>query len=467
MPKNGATARGRQMATLGTLAHSFFTDSKFGEVLKRLCEDDTLSEDQRLNVKLVSRDYERKKKYPSQFVETLSYATSEAFGKWHEARSKSDFSIFKPSLEKIVKLKREETDLVGYGAHRYEALLEDYEPGLTVKKIDAVFSDVKRELFPFIKQILSRPAPCVDFLEKKYPKDLQWKFSEMMVRQIGYDFSSGRADMAPHPFCTTFGPGDVRITIRSDEHHFNTMFFAAIHEAGHALYELGVVREENYSLPLGTALSLAFHESQSRFWENNIARSLPYWKGNFPRLTEIFPENLRDVSVESFYQAVNRVSQSFIRVEADELTYHAHIYIRYLIEKALISGEIEVGDVPKFWNDRYEEYLGIRPKNDTEGCLQDVHWAYGSMGYFPTYSLGSFYAAQLRAHMKKTLPDFEGMVTRGEMAPLLTWLRENIHRTGRRYTSEELLMKATGEGLQFGHFMDYAKEKYGKIYGIK
>jgi carboxypeptidase Taq len=255
----------------------------------------------------------------------------------------------------------------------------------------------------------------------------------------------------------------VRITIRSAENEFNMMLFAAIHEAGHALYELGLPQQDQYGLPAGSALSMAFHESQSRFWENNIGRSLPFWKGQYGALQKLFPENLQSVPLEAFYRGVNAVEPSFIRVEADELTYHAHIYIRYLIEKALVAGELEVRDVPGFWNDCYEEYLGIRPAHDGEGCLQDVHWSYGSFGYFPTYSFGSFQAAQLHAAMKREMPDFDAKIERGEFAPILKWLREKVHVHGKRYSSDELLKQVTGEELKVSHFMTYVRRKYGSI----
>ena len=466
MPKNGAAFRGQQMATLQALAHEIFVDSKFGDLLQELSTDDTLGESEQLNVKLVTKDYLRKKKYPNSFVQEHARVCADAFSGWQEARAKNDFSLFEPTLKKIVELKRVEAKFLGYTEHPYEALLEDYEPGLTVKKIDEVFDEVKAELFPFIKQLTGKVRPASEFLHKHYAKDKQWNFSEKMVKQMGYDFDSGRADYAPHPFCTTFAPGDVRITIRVDENHFNQMFFAAVHEAGHGLYELGLNQATQYGLPLGQALSLAFHESQSRLWENNIARSQSYWKANFKTLQVAFPENLGTVKMEDFYKAVNRVEPSFIRVEADELTYHAHIYIRYLTEKSLIDGSIEVSDVPKFWNDRYEDYLGIRPPSDSQGCLQDVHWSYGSFGYFPTYSFGSFYAAQLCAQMKKDLPNFINDVESGSMAPLLKWLHDKVHVHGRRYTSSELLTRITGSELKFNYFMDYVREKYGKIYGI-
>lgn len=466
MPKNGAQFRGQQMATISTLAHELFVDSKFGDLLDELAQDETLTDDQRLNVKLTHKDYLRKKKYPHSFVEEHARVTADGFSAWHEARTANKFSLFEPTLKKIVDLKRQEAEFLGFNEHPYEALLEDYEPGLTVKKIDEIFTEVKTQLFPFIKQIMAKQKPRSDFLTRLYPKAKQWNFSEKMVKQMGYDFNSGRADFAPHPFCTTFGPGDVRMTIRVDEHHFNQMLFAAIHEAGHGLYEMGLPLAQHYGQPLGQALSLAFHESQSRFWENKIARSLPYWNGNFKALQEEFPENLKDVTASEFYKAVNRVEPSFVRVEADELTYHAHIYIRYLTEKALIEGQIEVSDVPNYWNDRYEEFLGIRPKNDAEGCLQDVHWSYGSFGYFPTYSFGSFYAAQLLDTMKKEIPNFDASVQAGELAPLLQWLRDKVHVHGRRFTSSELLKATTGSDLKFSYFMDYAKKKYGEIYGL-
>lgn len=466
MPKNGAQFRGQQMATLSTLAHEIFVDPKFGELLNELAQDASLTPEQRLNVELTRKDYLRKKKYPHAFVEEHARVCADAFTAWHEARSTNRFSHFEATLAKIVDLKRQETQFLGFNEHPYEALLEDYEPGLTVKKIDSVFGEVKKDLFPFIKQITAKAKPRHDFLSRHYPKAKQWNFSEKMVKQMGYDFHSGRADFAPHPFCTTFGPGDVRVTIRVDENHFNQMFFAAVHEAGHGLYELGLPLAQNYGQPLGQALSLAFHESQSRFWENKVARSLPYWNANFKTLQHEFPENLNDVSALEFYKAVNLVEPSFIRVEADELTYHAHIYIRYLIEKALIEGQIQVRDVPQYWNDRYEEFLGIRPTKDSEGCLQDVHWSYGSFGYFPTYSFGSFYAAQLQATMKKEIPNYDTSLEKGDLAPLLQWLHDKVHVHGRRYTSGELLQNTTGSDLKFSYFMDYARKKYGEIYGI-
>ena len=464
MPKNGAPARGQQLATLASISHELGTDPKLEELARSLSEEAALSDEQRVNAKISLKDILRRKKYSDRFVEEMSLTTSAAFGGWVEARSKRDWKLFEPHLEKIVKLKLEEAEFLGYEKHPYDALVEDYEPGLTVAKIDEVFGQVKTELFPFIREILKKPKPDASMLSKFYPKARQWNFARGVIEKIGYSFDSGRADDAPHPFCTTFGPEDVRITIRSDEHEFNRMLYAAIHEAGHALYELGLPQAEHCGLPLGNAVSLAFHESQSRFWENSIGRSLPFWTGNFGALQAEFPENLSAVSLDSFYRASNIIEPTFIRVEADELTYHAHIYIRYLVERALISKEIQVKDVPHFWNSKVQEYLGITPGHDSDGCLQDVHWSYGSFGYFPTYSFGSFYAAQLHATMKREVPDFDARVERGEFAPILGWLKKNVHAHGRRYHSEELLTRVTGSGLDFSHFMAYAREKYGALY---
>ncbi len=465
MPKKGGEFRARQIAILQTMAHELFVSDETGKLIKAAMTED-LSEDQKVNLLMVQKDYEKKKKYPIAFVEEMANATASGFNFWHEARTKNDFSLFAPLLEKIVELKRQEARIVGFVNHPYDALMDDYEPGLTIARMEEVFNEVKRDLFPFMKQVIAKHKLRADFIYRKFEKDQQWKFSEKIIRKMGYDFDGGRGDFAPHPFCTTFGPGDVRITLRASENHFNELFFSATHEVGHALYEQGLPMKEHYGLPMGSALSMAFHESQSRFWENNITRSYSFWKGEFAELQKLFPESLSDVSAVEFYRGVNLVEPSLIRVEADELTYHAHIYIRYQIEKSLIEGAIEVKDVPKVWNDLYEEILGIRPSTDAEGCLQDVHWSFGGIGYFPTYSLGSFYAAQLKATILKSIPDLEQQIEKGNFEPALNWLRENIHAHGRKFNSEETLKRVSGSGLKFSYFMEYVRSKYGEIYGI-
>ncbi len=287
-----------------------------------------------------------------------------------------------------------------------------------------------------------------------------------LLKQMGFDFEAGRQDISSHPFTTNFGPLDVRVTTRVNENDFHEMTWSCIHEGGHALYEQGLLAE-NYGLPAGEPISLGIHESQSRLWENNVGRCLPYWKGNYKKLVHLFPENLANVDVTSFYKAINLVKPSLIRTNADELTYHFHILIRFEIEKALIENKITVEELPEYWNSKYKEYLGIDVTDDAHGVLQDIHWSHGSFGYFPTYSLGSFYAAQFYAQAKKDIKGLEAEIEKGNMKPLLNWLREKVHHHGRTLTSNELCLKLTGEALNFNHFMSYAKEKYGFIYNIK
>ncbi len=466
MPKNGARFRAQQMSTLKTLAHEFFVIPHFGALMSDLIHDQKLSEDERRNVELTYSDYQKKKKYPKKFVEEFSQLCGESFSAWDVAKKTNQFTYFEPYLKRLVEFKKQEAEFLGYEAHPYEALMDDYEPGLTVKKVDEVFTDVKTQLFPFIKQVLNKKRVESNILTQHYPKAQQWAVTETLLKQMGYNFDSGRADYTSHPFSTTFAPGDSRITLWVDEKFLSAMIFAGIHEAGHALYEMGVPLEQHYGLPLGQALSMAFHESQSRLWENNIGRSRAFWKSNFALLQNEFPSQLKAVSTEQFYSAINEVSPTLIRVEADELTYHAHVYIRYLIEKALIEGQIQVKDIPAFWSERYKEYLGVAPKTDTEGCLQDVHWSYGAFGYFPTYSLGSFYSAQLMAQMKTENPELERQIEGGDTSYVLNWLRNKIHAHGRKYNSADLLTRTTGSDLKFSYFMDYARKKYGELYGI-
>jgi carboxypeptidase Taq len=297
----------------------------------------------------------------------------------------------------------------------------------------------------------------------RYDKDQQWAFGLELLRQMGYDFEAGRQDVSSHPFTTNFSSQDVRVTTRTAEDNLNEMIWSCIHEGGHALYEQGLPDSE-YGLPSGEYVSLGIHESQSRLWENNVGRSLPYWKCNLPRLKELFPENLKHVSPDDFYKAMNKVQPSLIRTNADELTYHFHILIRFEIEKALIEGTVEVNDLPALWNAKYKEYLGLDVPSDSKGVLQDIHWSHGSFGYFPTYSLGSFYAAQFYAFAARQIPELEAEIEKGNLKPLLDWLRTHIHAEGKMYSAENLCIKITGEKLSFKYFMEYARKKYSGLY---
>lgn len=465
LPEKGAGFRGRQLATLSTIAHDLFTDDSLGDLLHQLKGDGTLSPLQRENVKRILEDYEKGKKYSSGFVHQLSMATSECYHSWIAARKRNDFQVFEPALHKMVALKRQEAELLGYTEHPYNALLDDYEKGATVEMLDILFKQVKKELKPFLDKLLGKPQVDNDFLHQYFDKDQQWQFGLMLLSKMGYDFNAGRQDISEHPFTTSFNPKDVRVTTRIDENDLGNMTWSCIHEGGHALYEQGLP-EEQYGLPAGAAASLSIHESQSRLWENNVGRSFAYWKHFYPELKNVFKAQLSDISLEKFYKGINKVQPSLIRTESDELTYHFHIMIRYELEKRLISGDLQTRDLRQAWNEMYKTYLDITVPDDRNGVLQDVHWSHGSFGYFPTYSLGSFYATQFFNTVQKQLPDLKGQIEMGNLSGLLEWLRTNIHRKGRIYLSEELCKKVTGQPLSFNFYMEYVREKFEHIYEI-
>ncbi|MCB0380457.1 MAG: carboxypeptidase M32 [Flavobacteriales bacterium] len=465
MPEKGSKHRAQQISTLSGIAHDLSTNETFGKLVLKLSKE-KLPELEQLNIKESLKNYERNNKYTTAFVQQMSKTISEAFIAWQEAKQKSDFSIFAPKLKALVKLKREECELLGYKNHPYNAQLDLYEPGATVEDLDILFNDVKKELVPFVQKIANAKQNDEGLMFNYFNKDKQLAYTEELLAQMGYDFKAGRQDISSHPFTTNFGPLDVRVTTRVDENNLNEIMWSSIHEGGHALYEQGLL-EENYGLPAGSYLSLGIHESQSRLWENNVGRSSAYWNHNFKRLQEVFPENLAKYTSEDFYKAMNIVKPSLIRTSADELTYHFHVLIRYEIEKELIAGAIEVDDLPKIWNKKYKDYLNIDVPNDAKGVLQDIHWSHGSFGYFPTYSIGSFYAAQFFNQAKKEIKGIENQIENGDLIPLLNWLREKIHIHGRLFAANELCEKITGEKLNFKHFLDYAKNKYNKLYQLK
>jgi carboxypeptidase Taq len=464
LPKKGVQHRAQQIATLSGMAHELATSEELGKLLEELSKDNSITEVEKKNVVTSLKHYKKATKLTTDFVIRLSNTTSEAFHAWLNARKEDNFDLYIPALEKMVAIQREKAEIYGYEEHPYNALMDDYEPGATVAEIDALFKDVKEQLTPFTQEIFGKAKPDNSFMFKHYPQQKQWDFGIKILAQLGYDFEAGRQDLSEHPFTTSFSPLDVRVTTRVDENNFYDMLWSCIHEGGHALYEQGL-QPEQYGLPCGEAISLGIHESQSRLYENNVGRSLAFWKANYSALQQIFPENLKNVSLETFYKGANIVEPSFIRTDADELTYHFHIMIRYEIEKQLIGGKIEVKDLKEIWNNAYKKYLNIDVPSDKKGVLQDVHWSHGGFGYFPTYSLGSFYAAQFFQQAKKDIPALESEIEKGNMQPLLSWLREKIHQHGKFYTAQEVCEKATGEKLNFSYFMNYAKEKYGEIYG--
>ncbi len=463
MPEHAAQRRGGQISTLTSLAHKKFCSSKTGKLLKKCRKFKHLGDDHMVNIIRTLEDYDKAVKLPSKFVAELSEASSKAYMSWIEARQHNDFGLFSSSLQKLIGLKKKEIEYIGYKSHPYDALLDTYEPRCTVDFLDKLFVEVRKELVPFVANIRSKPVIDNSFLHRHYPKDKQWEFGIYILKQMGYDFKSGRQDISEHPFTINFGPEDVRITTRIDENNFANMTWSCIHEGGHALYEQGLPSGE-YGLPSGSAASLAIHESQSRFWENMVGRSKDFWVSNYPYLQSIFPENLADVSLDQFYAGINKVQASPIRTESDELHYHFHVMIRYEIEKGIFDESLKLDDLKEYWNAKYKDYLGLDIQSDKEGILQDIHWAHGSFGYFPTYSLGSFYAAQFYKTASLELPTLQKEVKEAHFENLLEWLRSNIHIEGRKYLPHELCKKVTDEDLDFKYFMEYATIKYGEIY---
>jgi carboxypeptidase Taq len=465
LPPKGAPIRGRQIATLNELAHSQFVSNKMGALLQELLSKNNLSETEKTNVTLTQYDHERAQKFTSSFVRTMSETINESFHAWVQARKQNSFATFEKPLHKLIELKKQEADILGYADHPYSALMNDYDKGLTVAVTDKVFADLKPQLTYLLQQIQSKPQVDDSFLHQHFDKDSQWKFGMEILKRMGYDFEAGRQDVSEHPFTTSFNNADVRVTTRIDENDFTNMTWSCIHEGGHALYEQGLPAQQ-YGLPLGEYCSLSIHESQSRLWENNIGRSLEFWQHNWPLVTSFFKPQLGTISVTDFYRSINKVQPSLIRTEADEITYHFHVMIRYEIEKLLIAGEIQAKDIPAYWNESYKKYLGITVPNDKQGCLQDVHWSHGSFGYFATYSLGSLYAAQMFASINKKDATLRQQIASGNYEVIAKWLQQNVYCHGRKYTSEQLSIQATQHPLNSTYFVTYAYEKYKNIYNF-
>jgi carboxypeptidase Taq len=401
-------------------------------------------------------------------VEELARVTTVAQQAWQEAKAGNDFPHFRPHLERVVDLKRREADAVGYNDHPYNALLEEFEPATTVAELKTLFADLTRELVPLIRSISESPRkPNRAILERDYPVERQRLFAESAAAAFGFDFSAGRLDTTAHPFCSGFGPGDCRITTRYNPRFFGESFFGVLHETGHALYEQNLP-PEHFGTPLGAACSYGIHESQSRLWENQVGRGRPFWDHFFPRLRQAFPTAVSDISLEEFHLAINDVRPSLIRVEADEATYNLHIALRFELELALLSGDLTVAELPDAWNVRFADLFGLKVPDNSRGCLQDIHWSFGGIGYFPTYTLGNLYAAQFMSAVKRELGEdiLEQDSRRGEFGRLKGWLVENIHKNGQRYRARELCRRVTGSALSTAPFLSYLKEKFGSLYDL-
>jgi carboxypeptidase Taq len=469
MPPKGGSLRGEQMAFLASLAHQKFTDPKVGELLAAVEGSELVRDpesDAAANARELRRAYDRATKLPPSLVAELARATTEAQQVWEQARKKNDYASFRPLLARVVELKRQEAAAVGFKDHPYNALVDEYEPGTTVAELKALFAGLTAELAPLVRKIAESPKkPETGILAREFPTDRQRVFAEAAAAAIGFDFAGGRLDTTAHPFCTGFGPGDCRITTRYNPRFFNEAFFGVLHETGHAMYEQGLPAE-HFGTPLGGACSLGIHESQSRLWENQVGRGRPFWEHFYPRLKQTFPAALADVPPDAFHFAINDVRPSLIRVEADEATYNLHIALRFELELALLGGDLNAPDLPGAWNERFQALFGLAVPDDARGALQDIHWSFGGIGYFPTYTLGNLYAAQFMDAARRDLGGLEDDFRRGEFGRLKGWLESHVYRHGQRYRAEELCRRATGSALSPQPFLSYLSEKFGRLYGV-
>ena len=467
MPPKAAKLRAEQLSWISRTGHEKLTDSRIGELLEILEQDDYLNEIQKGNIRLARDSYNKATKLPTDFVAEMAMHKSKSQISWTEARAKNDFSIFRDDLAKMVEMSRQKADYLGFKEVRYDALLDLYESGLTVSKVDPLFAGLRENVAPLVKEVIENgKKPEMSWVhENNWSKEGQEKLSQSISESIGFDFKAGRRDASTHPFCGGPNPDDVRWTTRYDESDPFGSLYGSLHETGHGLYEQGRPRNLDFQ-PAGSANGLGVHESQSRLWENQVGRSKEFCEWALPMWKKYFPEQMKNISTDELWRSVNFVEPSLIRVEADEATYNLHIMIRYEIEKKLIAGEIEVDDLPDVWDDMYEEYLGIRAPNRTLGVLQDIHWSFGAFGYFPTYTLGNLYSAQLLTAAKKDLPDYDEDIRTGNFTPLLEWMRRNVHSRGSIITPAELVEEATGRPPSPNDFVEYLKQKVEKLYNL-
>jgi carboxypeptidase Taq len=502
MPAADAEHRAEQFGLLSGLIHRRWTDPRLGELIEQL-EGTPLATDARADassraaadassraaadassraaadassraaadagatIRRLRRSRDRAVKLPPELVEELARLSVIGQQTWQAARRADDFDQFLPVLEKIVRLKRDEAEAVGYDDQPYDALLDEYEPDERTDNVARVLGELREKLVPLVAAIAeSDRRPPREVLRRPYPTDAQAQFGRAVAEAIGFDFSRGRLDVTAHPFCAGVGPNDCRITTRYDERMLPSALFGILHEAGHGIYDQGL-RTDQWGLPPGKAISLGIHESQSRLWENFVGRSRAFWERFYPMAQQTFPDALADVGLDDFHFAVNEVTPSLIRVEADEVTYNLHILARFELELALINQTLQPADLPGAWNEKYRQYLGIEPPSDADGVLQDVHWSGGAIGYFPTYALGNLYAAHWFAAAEKELGDLNTQFARGQFDPLRDWLRANIHEPGQCYSAAELLNKVTGETLSSEPLIAQLQAKFGPLYGLE
>ncbi len=464
IPRKGVAYRGE---VLGYLSAELYrkqtsdTMKAFIDEFSALADADDVT---RAMADRAKREYDRSMKIPEERYRAYVVAVSAAESAWEEAKGKADYAMFKPHLETLIGFNREFAEYWGAGAQKYDKLLDYYEPGATTATLDAVFGEVRDAIVALLNKIKTKPKPDDSFLKSVFPVDAQARFSHHVLEKMGYDFEAGRLDVSVHPFTITMGLDDVRITTHYYENELRSALYSSIHEGGHAIYEQNIDPALAGTM-LMTGASMGIHESQSRLYENLVGRSRAFWEYFYPEAQKAFPQ-LANVPLESFYKAVNSVQPSLIRIEADELTYSLHIIIRYEMEKAIFDGGAEIDDLPALWNAKYKEYLGVEPKNDGEGILQDTHWSGGNFGYFPSYALGNLYGAQFLHTMKRDVPDMERRIASGDLECVNAWFKEHVHRHGAVYLPAELIQKVTGEPLTARYFIDYLNAKYADVYGL-
>ena len=466
MPTNGVQARAEQTALIAGLAH----EQLVADETRALLEAASANEDDFVactNLRETRRGFDRAAKIPTQLVKDIAHATAIAKEAWAKARGDDSFADFAPHLERLVELKRQVADHVGYDGEPYDALMDEFEPGAKAADIEPVFAELRQATVGLLDRIdQATDKPDGSILTRHYPRDKQEALSRYVAEALHFDFDSGRADVSVHPFCVTIGGNaDVRLTTRYLEDFLPSAMFGTMHEAGHGLYEQGLLSVHRFT-PMGEAVSLGIHESQSRLWENLVGRGRAFWTYHYEHLKSEFSEPLGDVSLDEFYRAINVTEPTFLRVEADELTYNLHIIVRFEIERAMIAGSLAVKDVPAAWNAKFNELLGITPRNNAEGCLQDIHWSIGIFGYFPTYALGNLYSAQFFEQAGRDIPDLADRIAKNDLLPLLDWLRANIHCHGQRYRADELVRLVTGKPLSIDPFINYVTAKLNEVYRL-
>ena len=467
MPPNGAQSRGEILSWLAKEQHLRITDPLLGELVDKLSKNQGLNQDQKSNVKEIKRRFEKASKLPSEFVAEFAKTKSAALLAWQQARSESNFDLFRDTLQKLIDMTKQKIEFYGIETTPYDVLLDEFEVGMTVNDYDPLFDGLKQRLVPLLHKIMKAKEVTPDPVlpeEMTFSIEGQTEFCTKVSNAMGFDFEGGRMDISTHPFSAGLWPGDTRFTTRFDEKDPFSCLYAVMHETGHALYEQGLSREHSFT-PRGDAVSLGVHESQSRFWENQIGRTPSFWHVALPWFKQQFPDS-PDWTPEDLNKIANSVTPGFIRVEADEVTYNLHVMLRYEIEKQIFNENLSVDDLPKLWNSMFEKWFGLEVPNDTKGCLQDIHWSMGAFGYFPTYTLGNLYASQLLQAMSEDLGDIDTIIESGDWSSLLDWLRPRIHEEGSKWTPSELIENATGIPPSPEPFLNYVEEKYSKLYNL-